>query len=344
MRSGLRALIPTTVFAALALASASLVCSGGCGGGGAPSLTSEIAFVSNRDGDEDVFVMGPDGSTQTNLTHRAGSDIVPQWSPDGMRIAFDAGGNVWAVNRDGSGLVNLTVGGATFSVGGSWSADGLSLSYVGDGTVWLAKADGTGTTPRGGLVVQNTAWWSPDGSRIAYLTGDVGTEDVCTMSVSGGDIHVLTTSPGPDYLPIHQTAWSPDGSRLVFVSTRDGNGEVYAMNADGSGQTNVSQGAEWDEGPDWSPDGRRIVFVSSQAGTGRLAVVDRDGSNRAYITGAEGSYWHPSWSPDGRKIVCASDRGVPVGQSHIWLMDADGSGAVQLTSGASVNEWPTFQP
>jgi TolB protein len=73
---------------------------------------TQIAFVSNRDGNEEIYLMGADGSNQTRLTTNEMVDTDPAWSPDGTRIVFASSRSgsfdIFVINTDGSGLVNLT--------------------------------------------------------------------------------------------------------------------------------------------------------------------------------------------------------------------------------------------
>jgi Tol biopolymer transport system component len=73
---------------------------------------SQIAFVSNRDGNDEIYLMSIDGSGQTRLTNSAARDEAPAWSQDGRQLVFtsdrDGDDELFRVNRDGSGLVQLT--------------------------------------------------------------------------------------------------------------------------------------------------------------------------------------------------------------------------------------------
>jgi len=86
----------------------------GCGG---PTTAPEIAFVSDRDGDGEIYVMGADGSNQTRLTNNPATDWTPSWSPDGSKIALesDRDGNfeIYVMDADGSNQTRLTNNPAT---------------------------------------------------------------------------------------------------------------------------------------------------------------------------------------------------------------------------------------
>jgi Tol biopolymer transport system component len=74
-----------------------------------------MAFVSDRDGNGEIYVMNADGSAQRRLTRNPASDGPPVWSPDGRKIAFvrvtddlTFGSEIYVMNADGSGQRRLT--------------------------------------------------------------------------------------------------------------------------------------------------------------------------------------------------------------------------------------------
>ena len=69
---------------------------------------AQMAFVSSRDGNPDVYVMNADGTKVTRLTNLPGENRVISWSPDGATIAFERLGGIYVMNADGSGVINLS--------------------------------------------------------------------------------------------------------------------------------------------------------------------------------------------------------------------------------------------
>ena len=144
-----------------------------------------LAYVSDRDGDQEIYVLtdaGTPNASDRRLTQDPAEDWSPAWSADGRRIGFTSGrggaGEIWVVNVDGSGLTRLTD-----DPGGDWSQV-----------------------------------WSPDGSRIAFTSDRTGDPEVWSMAADGSDQRNLTrnrtTVDGQWGI-----SWSPDGKQLVYASS-----------------------------------------------------------------------------------------------------------------------------
>jgi Tol biopolymer transport system component len=199
-----------------------------------------LAYVSDRSGNSEIYVVNADGSGGRRLTRNTTVDDFPVWSPDGRRILFERRHGprreLHVMNADGSGERMLARG-----WGGAWSPDGWRIAFRsdrdGNGEIYVMNADGSGQrrltrnpSSDGGPV------WSPDGRKLLFIRFRPGNGEIYVMNPDGSGQRNLTRSPGGDSSP----AWSPDGRKIVFLSKRDGIGEVYVMNADGSGQKDLT--------------------------------------------------------------------------------------------------------
>jgi Tol biopolymer transport system component len=157
--------------------------------------------------------------------------------------------------------------------------------------------------------------------------------------------------------------FSPDGRTVVF-QRHYGSGDVgfeltdiFLVNVDGTGETNLTKTgdqATFNGLPAFAPDGRAIIFVSSpvdatDAGQGAhinddIHVMSTDGTGRRRLTTDPRGDTRPIFSPDGARIAFVRDADPDPERSHpeVFLMNADGSGEVQLTDtpdGAVVADW-----
>jgi TolB protein len=156
--------------------------------------------------------------------------------------------------------------------------------------------------------------------------------EVFRMDATGANVVNLTNRPGQDYTP----AWSPDGSKIVFACAV----EICVMNEDGSGIVQLTNSLSA-EAPAWSPDGSRIAFHADPTGTNwDIYVMDTDGGNIARLTTDPATDGFPDWSREGTRIAF---RRIVSGTSQIFVMNADGTGLVQLTTGPG-GSTPAWSP
>jgi Tol biopolymer transport system component len=320
-------------------------------------LTGKIAFISNRDGNDEIYTMNPDGSNQVRITpHTTGGpddkDYQPVWSPNAERIAFtswrDGLNELFAVNSDGTAETRLTSIPVTteWNDDPCWSPDGSQIAFVSYRTshtqIYTMNADGSnqnrltfaddpyGTWGVGGLTFTYPSW-SPDGSQIAcdthWSTGSGDGGGIYVFSVNTGSYTQLTHSADD-----HNAIWSPDGSKIAFYrQEQDSNytQSIYIMGSDGSGLTRLTEGVN----PAWSPDGSKIAFISNKIGSVyKLFVIQSDGSGEVNLMSAPGAPeitwfgdWTPSWSPDGKKLVFEA-------YGDIYTINIDGSSLKRITT------------
>jgi TolB protein len=269
-----------------------------------------------------IWVMNADGTGVTPLTkYTTGglSNVTPAWSPDSAKLAFISDGaldgsnqsncspqpcvgkpNVWVMNANGSVATPLTKFLVAEARSPAWSPDGHKVAFAAraaldgsdalraDQNIWVMNPDGSGRTPLTTLmsgVTCDTPTWSPNGSRLAFVSDrapssnstffdGTGTLNIWVMNADGSSPAPLTTLVTNDGSDSRAPAWSSDSSKLAYWSGRA---------LDGSNHANCTP-----------------TPPSTCTGVTNIWVVNADGANSAPLTKltvtASGSFtpqWHP---------------------------------------------------
>ncbi len=252
------------------------------------------------------------------------------WSPDGTELVYAMQGSLWRQKVGSSEAIQLTDG-PGYDNEPDWSSDGkriLYTSYRHDAlelrVLDLASGQDHALVSNG--AVNLDARWSPDGSRVAYVsTAYQGRFHVFVLDVRDGAAAgepVRITEDRDSGLPRYyyskwdqylSPAWSPDGREIVLISNRGevwGSGGIWRMEArPGAAMRLVRQEeTNWKAHPDWARDGRRIVY-SSYLGRERnqIWLTTADGGHPFELTYCECDHTRPRWSADGRRIVFATN-------------------------------------
>jgi len=273
---------------------------------------SKIAFVSDRDGNLEIYVMDPSGENEKNLTQNSANDYSPAWSPDGTRIAFvsdrDGKPDIYVMNADGNQTRRLTrTGGAAYP---AWFPTGNRIAFG------LADVTPSGYDEVGGLVdvidvdggnyqhladhsgfVGGGPAISPDGEKIAYMLGTLRGGTMRLIYANGKTLREFTFFfDGQPFNP----SWSPDGKWIAFYDKPNDGVLVVDPNSG-----NVRRLTEVGRDPSWSGDGKWIIFASGEGGwwergilkkgPSDLHIINLDSKISRKISVGEGNRWDPSW-------------------------------------------------
>ncbi|MGH3684817.1 MAG: DPP IV N-terminal domain-containing protein [Pseudonocardiaceae bacterium] len=270
----------------------------------------KIVFQSDRDGNNEIYLMNADGSNQTRLTSNPAADTQPALSPDGARIAF-------ASTRDGNS------------------------------EIYVMKADGTGLTRLTNDPAADTQpVFSPDGTQIAFTkrfgSGEAANNEIFVMNAfTGAGQTNLTSNPASD----DQPAYSPDG-RIAFVRFQNATRNIYIMNGNGTGQANLTNNSASNGGPVFGPDGRIAFFSNKDANNNEIYLMNPDGTGVTRLTNNPAADERPTFSPDGTKIIFTTDRS---GNREIDVTNTNtntngNSGALNLSTNPAVDDWARWSP
>jgi len=173
----------------------------------------QIAFMSGRDGNPEIYAMNVDGSNLRRLTNNSAGESSPTWSPSGSQIAFTS-------DRTGKAQIYVMN-----------SADGSGVRRL---TVNESEAD-------------RPTWSPPPFNEIAYAAS-TGRYDIKVLEVSTGQSRQLTFGEGSNEGP----AWAPGGRHLAFTSTRaGGRTQVFTIGRDGRGLRQITREGN-NQTPAWS--------------------------------------------------------------------------------------------
>lgn len=178
--------------------------------------------------------------------------------------------------------------------------------------------------------------WSPDGTKLAYVTFEGGRSSLVMKTLATGKIETIASFPQHNGAP----AFSPDGSKLAFALSKEGSLNLYVMNLQTRKITRLTYGRSNDTEPSWLPDSETLVYTSDQAGRPQLYTLKVTGGMPQRLTWDGAQNQNPSVAPDGSFVAMISTG--PNGQ-FVTKYDL-ATNAYQILTSTFLDETPSVSP
>lgn len=261
-----------------------------------------LAFISNRDGNHEIYLAISDGSNFMRLTNTGVDESQISWSPDGKRIAYTS------QSSDGIPQVhwlnvsdlrpNRLLFGSNSEIDPSWSPSGDLIAFsvldnAGNSSgIFLRNPDGVNRIQLSQSNDRNPVW-SPNSKQLAFVSTRDGSEDIYVVEIGEngplGQALRITSTPGRDFGP----TWSASGERIAFLSDRNGNVDIFTVSPNGEDLETLTRSPVDETSVEWSNDGR-LVFESITSELSQLFVMSPNGDQQQITDGPKPSTL-PQW-------------------------------------------------
>ena len=320
-----------------------------------PDATT-LAFIRyGRTGIADLYVVPMRGGEPRRLTDWNAILMGLSWTPDGREIVYSveepAASRLWRIHADtaqpgrGVPIGDIPVAADSPSISRPRPGQRARLAFqtisrdvdlhLMDLNAALVNDTIDSKLFANSTRVEASARFSPDASRIAFVSHRSGSAEIWVAGRDGSGLRQIT-SLGAAQLVV--SGWSPDGNHIVFDATIDGNSDVYVVGFDGGGQRRLTSDPARDGLPSWSGDGRWIYFTSARAGVNPdVWKMTPEGGQVTQITNNGG--FDPKESPDGQSLFYLDHYPGLNGIAKLMRTPVDGGQETVLLEGVRPFLW-----
>ena len=299
-----------------------------------PTGTS-LAFVHDNGAGASIWRLDLSSRVPEQLTEGP-ADTSPTWSPEGDRLLFVRGGEIWqlAFGSNPELLIEKAISPA-------WSFDATSIAFERGTEVWLAGADGLNQRRVDAISSREQTFgprgpsFSPDGRSLVYLKtveGPLG--DFWLLDLETEESRQLTFSTALAGHP----QFSADGQWIVFHSTRRGSEGLWRVSPDGGEPEPLVHSTSNDRSATISPDGHSVAYTSTRPRWS--LVLTAPGGETEVLFESRTAALAPQLSPDESELAFFAPESE--GEVHIYVLPLSGPPARALTDGPSANAMPKW--
>lgn len=260
------------------------------------AFKNRLSFLMETSGVKDVYLADWDGARAKPVGLKENMLFPARWSRDGNWLLYSASRKKnWALY-----LLELRTlkekrifDKPGTNIAGDMNAAGdvvFSSSFEGTSNIYLLKADGALTRLTKSSSIDVSPAFSPDASRIAYVSDRGGSPQIYIMDAKGYNTSRLSFGGGYNTSP----AWSPDGERVVFSGRYQGQNQIFVAGTDGSELYMLTTKGN-NEDPCFSSDGRFIAFSSDRGGRKAVYIMRANGEAQKRITPPGVNAYGPKW-------------------------------------------------
>jgi TolB protein len=284
-----------------------------------PGKNGRIAYTSNETtGCGDIHLVKPNGSGDRDITNTAPPvcEYEAAFSPNGRKLVFQRGNNIWSISSKGKGLKQLTT--TEDAAEPAFSPDGRRIVFVrfaevnrplarhrggGESDIWIMRKNGTRERQLASVPGNDTApSFAANGKLIAFESSRDGDREVFTMRANGKRQRQLTHNDVVDAEP----SFSPNSKRIVFA--RNGpSGGLVSLKKSGAGERRLTTHPTADVNttrigsPTFSPNGKQIAYRDFTSLENRLITISKRGGAEHVVIDAGGDVQGPDWGPKPSK-------------------------------------------